>query len=362
LTTGYYEDLAVRQEAIDRQEAAERVREYELAEEEKRERKARNIRMMGTDPRKSATLTMHAAMGEPLAEAMPLVESFVGLIPVLGQAVAVIEGVTGESLFTGEELDAGERALSLLLAAIPEAGTILRAGARGAKVVVEIARQTHWEARAVLRMVQSVARASAEDVAAIRTALAAAKTGKTLTEAERKAGQRLLRTLDDAELGEQWGAGYGKNGRGGAGKRTKGAAPGKPLPATHEEIRDTLLGEHPGLHPAVATDAARGSVSAKGPGGRGADLDLIDGGGREVSVHHGAFTTEAIGGHLLGEVRQESTTEIFLQISSPGATRQGFLKMLPALRSGSRDLQRVYVKVFGPDGSVWWNGRFLGLE
>jgi hypothetical protein len=87
---------------------------------------------------------------------------------------------------------------------------------------------------------------------------------------------------------------------------------------------------------------------------------LLTGGGREVSVHTGAFTPEGIGSHLQAEALQTGTTEIYLQINSPGATREGVLQMIGGIRSGYLELRNVFVKIFGPDGEVWWNGAFRG--
>ena len=87
---------------------------------------------------------------------------------------------------------------------------------------------------------------------------------------------------------------------------------------------------------------------------------LINGGGREVSVHSGAFTSPGVGSHLQAEALQSGTTEIYMQINSSGASRQGLLQMISGLRSGYRELQGVFVKIFGPNGEVWWNGIFRG--
>lgn len=140
------------------------------------------------------------------------------------------------------------------------------------------------------------------------------------------------------------------------------AAPGPPLPAQQQEIADALLAEHPRLNPEVAKDAARGGASAAGKGGRGADVPLHNGGGREVSVHQteSPFTADSVGGHLQKEAMQAGTTEIYLQINSTGATRQGFLEMVPQLRNAYLELRGKFVKIFGPDGKVWWSGTFGG--
>jgi ribosomal protein S11 len=88
----------------------------------------------------------------------------------------------------------------------------------------------------------------------------------------------------------------------------------------------------------------------------------LNGGGREVSVHQARspFTADSIGSHLQQEAMQQGTTEIYLQINSTGATREGFLKILPQIRNGYLELRGITVKIFGSDGSVWWNGVFGG--
>jgi RHS repeat-associated protein len=132
------------------------------------------------------------------------------------------------------------------------------------------------------------------------------------------------------------------------------------LTPQQREIRDTLLDEHPQLHPDVATKAAQGSVRAAGPGGRGADVILANGRGREVSVHTGAFTPESVGSHLVAEARQEGVNEIFLQLNTPGASRQGLLQMMPDIRRAYSELSGMEIQFFGPDGLRWWNGIFAG--
>jgi hypothetical protein len=145
--------------------------------------------------------------------------------------------------------------------------------------------------------------------------------------------------------------------------REAAAEPGAPLPANQQRIADELIKEHGSpLNPEVAKDAARGGASAAGSGGKGADVPLLNGGGREVSVHQASspFTADSIGSHLQQEAMQQGTTEIYLQINSTGATREGFLKILPQIRNGYLELRGITVKIFGSDGSVWWNGVFGG--
>jgi hypothetical protein len=147
---------------------------------------------------------------------------------------------------------------------------------------------------------------------------------------------------------------------GAANQRESMRSPATPLPASQQAIRNTLLREHPGLAPNVAEEAARGGAGAKGPGGAGADVPLINGGGREVSVHAGTFTREAIGGHLAAKAAQRGTTEIYLQIKSSRATKSELIGMIPRLRAGYPDLRGIMVKLFGPNGDLWWSGVFTG--
>jgi len=92
---------------------------------------------------------------------------------------------------------------------------------------------------------------------------------------------------------------------------------------------------------------------------------LINCGGREVSVHSGNFSANAIQNHLLEEVRQNDTTEIYLQINSTGATRGELIQMIqggssqtPPLIDLDPRLEGIVIKFFGSDGRVWWSGKF----
>ena len=137
------------------------------------------------------------------------------------------------------------------------------------------------------------------------------------------------------------------------------------LPAYQQRIRDQLAEEHPDLHPNVAAEASKGGARALGASGGaaqggGADVVLLNGGGREVSVHRGGFTGPLIGGHLQTEALQRNTTEIYLQINTPGATQSDLIKMIPQIRSSYPELKDVFVRIFGSDGKTWWSGFFRG--
>jgi hypothetical protein len=75
-------------------------------------------------------------------------------------------------------------------------------------------------------------------------------------------------------------------------------------------------------------------------------------------THSGAFTSQSIGTHLVNEAAQKGTTEIYFQINSAAATRQGLLEMVSGLRNSYTSLDGVYIKIFGSNGEVWWNGVF----
>jgi hypothetical protein len=139
-------------------------------------------------------------------------------------------------------------------------------------------------------------------------------------------------------------------------------APKPSLSQAQQAIADELVTQHPGLSPRVAAEASVGAERGAGAGGAGADVILLGGGGREVSVHAGGFTLEGVGAHLIEEAGQAGTTQVYLQINTQGATRTGLLQMMPRLQRGYVDLDGVFVKIFGPNGEAWWSGvfRFTG--
>ena len=124
--------------------------------------------------------------------------------------------------------------------------------------------------------------------------------------------------------------------------------PPSPLTAKQQQMIDAIMQEHPGLHEAVAAEAVRGAENAAGKSGPGTDLRLLGGGGREVSVHIGAFTSESVAAHLQAEAAQAGTTEIYLQINTAGATREATISMASEMRLGYPDLKGKYVRLFGP--------------
>jgi hypothetical protein len=135
-----------------------------------------------------------------------------------------------------------------------------------------------------------------------------------------------------------------------------------PLTAEQQQMATSLVNEHPGLSAKVASEAVRGAASVAGRGGKGADVLLLNGGGRELTVHTGAVSAQSLGSHLLSKAAQSGTTEIFMQVNSSGATREMILQIIPEIRTGLRGLAGRFVKIFGPDGSAWWSGVFRGVD
>jgi hypothetical protein len=141
------------------------------------------------------------------------------------------------------------------------------------------------------------------------------------------------------------------------------AAALKPPPLTREQeaIRDALRKQHKDLTVQVASEAAKGAVQGGAEeGGAGADVRLLSGGWREVTVHFGDL--KSLGGHLQDKAMQARTTEIYLQINTPGATQQEVLSMIPELRTSYKELTGKIVRIFGPDGQQWWSGTFGSLS
>jgi hypothetical protein len=101
-------------------------------------------------------------------------------------------------------------------------------------------------------------------------------------------------------------------------------------------------------------------VGGETVGVAGADVRLLNGSGREVTVHSGAFTDEGMAAHLQTEAAQSGTTEIYMQVNSAGATREGMIRMAHGLRSAYRELSGILVRFYGPNGEVWWTGMFRG--
>jgi hypothetical protein len=136
------------------------------------------------------------------------------------------------------------------------------------------------------------------------------------------------------------------------------ASPGAPLPAAQQQMARSLMGEHPGLNEAVAADAVKGAASVAGKNVEGTDVHLLNGGGREVSVATGKL--DNLGSHIEDEVRQTGTTEVYIQINTSGVDRESVIKFVPQIRNAYTSLRGIFVKIFGPDGSVWWSGKFGG--
>ncbi len=102
--------------------------------------------------------------GTPHAVSMML-----DFVPIVGQLKAVVEGIVGKDLITGDKLPDWQRGLGILLAIIPEAKGIFAAGRDGLRVLakgVAEADKTVDEAAKVYRIAKGASRLTAEEVTA----------------------------------------------------------------------------------------------------------------------------------------------------------------------------------------------------
>jgi hypothetical protein len=104
------------------------------------------------------------------AEAVaPYLLTFIYATPIVGEAIGLVDAVTGRSFFTGEKLATWERVLIIALLAIPDAqgiwgglkgvarGTLVKVAPRFASTVVQIALTTDRSVEAAIRLVRRVA-------------------------------------------------------------------------------------------------------------------------------------------------------------------------------------------------------------
>jgi hypothetical protein len=156
--------------------------------------------------------------------------------------------------------------------------------------------------------------------------------------------------------------------RGLAGKR--GQKPPRALTAKQQEMKKLLMDEHskdgPPLDSSVADDALQGAASVKGAHGKGADVVLVNGGGREVAVYSGKFHRQGLNSKLVQEASQKGTTEVYLQIKVPNANRTELIKMITTpegqfgpLRRGNPSLSGKNIRFYSADGKLWWSGKFF---
>ncbi len=132
------------------------------------------------------------------------------------------------------------------------------------------------------------------------------------------------------------------------------------------EFAQILMDEHPRLAAEIVHDASEGARIVKGAHGKGADVLLPKKREREITVHSGSMRN--FGSHLLDEARQFSRDaarkEIWIQISNPDISKSALLHEITnhtdgwQTKSGFRELDGVYVKVYGNQGDVWWEGVF----
>jgi Pre-toxin TG len=115
-------------------------------------------------------------IGEPFREmvneakqAVPgLVSLLLDFTPIIGQLKAVIEGIYGTDLITGRKLEAWEKGLGILLAIIPEARGIFKAGRTGVRTLVAVARESRLPAEEVYRVTKVASKLTEEEVSAAR--------------------------------------------------------------------------------------------------------------------------------------------------------------------------------------------------
>jgi hypothetical protein len=144
-------------------------------------------------------VTYHAAVGSIVAPLLPIAEIIIGFIPVVGQAVAIIEAVSGRGILTGRKLSAAERGLSALFAAIPAAGKLVRAGKSAASAIVHIAGKTRQLPRAVLQLIGGLDNVAAQ-ARLVEEAMGIAARGGTLTARHQQALQSTLGALKEARI------------------------------------------------------------------------------------------------------------------------------------------------------------------
>lgn len=139
------------------------------------------------------------------------------------------------------------------------------------------------------------------------------------------------------------------------------ARPLSRLPPPYRSWAQILQNEHQhggGLHPRVLTAALRGAVGVGGAGTRGADVQLRDGRGREVAAFRGNLRNLA--SVIQDEARQAGPGgEIFMQVNTPGATRQQVASALQGhIRLSGPQGSWQYLRIFGPQGQQLWQGNY----
>jgi hypothetical protein len=107
-----------------------------------------------------------------VARGMEVAPVFVSLaldfVPVAGQLKAVLESIVGKDIITGRELEPWERGLGLLLAVIPEARGIFKAGRTGLRVLARGALKRGVATEEAYRVARTASRMSEAEVGAAR--------------------------------------------------------------------------------------------------------------------------------------------------------------------------------------------------
>jgi hypothetical protein len=132
-----------------------------------------------------------------------------------------------------------------------------------------------------------------------------------------------------------------------------------------KKMIDALMDEHPGLHRKTASDAVEGAIQVEGKDGRSiqgqrqADVKLAGGVRREVTVLQEDMKLENINRVLINKASQGlEVREIYIQVNIKGASRRQVRSVMNGLRRGLIELPGIRVRVYGPNGKIWWQGRF----
>jgi hypothetical protein len=128
-----------------------------------------------------------AAVGEVAIPIAKVTTSVAKFVPMAGQLVVLAEVATGRGMMgLGEKLSNAERVLDAAFLIAPHAAKALGSGVRGAAEVLRMSRATGRSAEEI-RVICGVAVAVQKNRVALREGLAAAQTGRALTNAERAA-------------------------------------------------------------------------------------------------------------------------------------------------------------------------------
>lgn len=107
-----------------------------------------------------------AAVSKTVEQAPFAVSVLLDFTPVIGQLKAVVEAILGRDLITGAELATWQRGLNLLLALLPEAKGIFRAGRSGLTALARLVAESSLPAEEAYRTAKVASTLSADEVKA----------------------------------------------------------------------------------------------------------------------------------------------------------------------------------------------------